>query len=506
MLQRIAKASVLAGGVFATPDAYDGYSLKLAAEQLIPDIADTFAEISAANKPAKKEGDDACKKCIKETAMMVMEHVFKMVDKKCAAVHPPSVNFGTVTEVTMVASSEDQEVDTRLSMTLYEPEENSEEPDTKPDDHDKNKPIEYFCMFWKKEREVAEGVLISMVRPMMDSYFFCLGDGQCKPKDGKVLSDPELAMWEHLPEATANLDNLHPHMAEDDSDADSSDSDSEEEEEDDEWEEKMHQEWQPIAHEHPASIMSRIAEFIDDHFLGRHHDGKGKGKGQDADDGKGKGKGKDGDDGKGKGKGKDGDDGKGKGKGKDDDDGKGKGKGKGHGGIDMHCYKKTFGKVMQIAVKMAKKECAKSDCPMVKHWCSWAKEHPKMAFGVLMGKVEPWKYAIGRCYHHKGKGKGGKGPKGKGKGGKGHHHKGHHHGKKGDHHDDDDHHHHDHHHHGHHDHHHDGHHHRDHDDKPDDVKPKQGFFSGRAVESPQEVQNYGGNGEISVEVATARAL
>merc|ERR1711998_515640 len=129
------------------------------------------------------------------------------------------------------------------------------------------------------------------------------------------------------------------------------------------------------------------------------------GKGDDDNKNKGKGKGKgDDDDHKGKGKGKGGDDdhkGKGKGKGDDDDH---KGRGKGH--ICPKCYKKV---------------CAKTDCPVMKGWCGWANDHPKMALGVIMGKVEPWKYAIGRCYRP-GKGKG----KGKGH----HHHHDHHHGPK----------------------------------------------------------------------------
>jgi hypothetical protein len=68
-------------------------------------------------------------------------------------------------------------------------------------------------------------------------------------------------------------------------------------------------------------------------------------------------------------------------------------------GICPRCYKKTFMMVMKKAVWGVKQMCEKTKCPVMQGWCKWAGEHKEMAFGVILAKVEPWKYAIGRCWH-----------------------------------------------------------------------------------------------------------
>lgn len=130
-------------------------------------------------------------------------------------------------------------------------------------------------------------------------------------------------------------------------------------------------------------------------------------------------------------------------------------------GVCKKCYVKTFRFVMMAAFKGTKKMCAHTKCPFLKGWCKWAGEHKEMAAGMILGKVEPWKYAIGRCWHpdhrrgpHHGPPHHG-GPPGPPPHGPPHgHHRGHHRGHGRGH-------------HGHHDgpgpHH--------HHDKPDDDKP-----------------------------------
>merc|ERR1712045_252356 len=76
-------------------------------------------------------------------------------------------------------------------------------------------------------------------------------------------------------------------------------------------------------------------------------------------------------------------------------------------GVWKHCYKMVFRIVMQHSVSMVKKLCKTTECPRMQGFCRWSRWHREMAFGVLLAKVEPWKYALGRCYHpRKGKGKG----------------------------------------------------------------------------------------------------
>lgn len=82
-------------------------------------------------------------------------------------------------------------------------------------------------------------------------------------------------------------------------------------------------------------------------------------------------------------------------------------------GVCPKCYKRVFRFVVMAAIKGTKKMCASTKCPYLKGWCKWAGEHKGMAVGIIIGKVEPWKYALGRCWH---------------KGGRRGGHHGHHHG------------------------------------------------------------------------------
>lgn len=88
-----------------------------------------------------------------------------------------------------------------------------------------------------------------------------------------------------------------------------------------------------------------------------------------------------------------------------------------------HCFKAVMMKTMWKAAMGVRMMCHKHhDCPKMRKMCEWAKDHKEVAFGMLLAKVEPWKFAMGACHRRE-----------------------HHHGEHGDHH----HHHGDHHHHHH---------------------------------------------------------
>lgn len=54
---------------------------------------------------------------------------------------------------------------------------------------------------------------------------------------------------------------------------------------------------------------------------------------------------------------------------------------------------------MRVTIAHVKGMCASTKCPVVQGWCKWAGMHRELAYGMLLAKVEPWKYAIGRCWH-----------------------------------------------------------------------------------------------------------
>jgi hypothetical protein len=74
-----------------------------------------------------------------------------------------------------------------------------------------------------------------------------------------------------------------------------------------------------------------------------------------------------------------------------------------HHKVCPHCMKKTMRDVMGFAIKKVKGMCAQSSqdggCPTLQRVCRFAKENKEVALGMLVAKVEPWKFAMGRCFH-----------------------------------------------------------------------------------------------------------
>merc|ERR1719409_392431 len=87
-----------------------------------------------------------------------------------------------------------------------------------------------------------------------------------------------------------------------------------------------------------------------------------------------------------------------------------------HGGfprVAPQCMRYVTKAIMRHAVTRVLEKCMDAEGPQ-KLKCSWAFAHYKIAFGHLLGKVEPMKFALGFCMRH------------------GHQH-GHHHGHHGGH-------------------------------------------------------------------------
>lgn len=64
-------------------------------------------------------------------------------------------------------------------------------------------------------------------------------------------------------------------------------------------------------------------------------------------------------------------------------------------GMNKECFKKTFGFVMEMVVKKTEEMCKKTKCPVMGKWCQWARQNKntqEAAFGMLMMKVQPWKF------------------------------------------------------------------------------------------------------------------
>lgn len=73
----------------------------------------------------------------------------------------------------------------------------------------------------------------------------------------------------------------------------------------------------------------------------------------------------------------------------------------GRGHICPKCFEKVFGFVMKMSIREVKKMCRHTDCPALQEWCKFGATHPAVAYGMILAKVEPWKYAIGRCWSPK---------------------------------------------------------------------------------------------------------
>lgn len=62
-----------------------------------------------------------------------------------------------------------------------------------------------------------------------------------------------------------------------------------------------------------------------------------------------------------------------------------------------HCLKKAIRYVMHRSLRHLREECRKTDCPYMKKFCAFAKEHKPFVRGLVYGKVQPWKFAVGYC-------------------------------------------------------------------------------------------------------------
>lgn len=64
------------------------------------------------------------------------------------------------------------------------------------------------------------------------------------------------------------------------------------------------------------------------------------------------------------------------------------------------CMKKAMRHVMHHSVVKVKEMCAHVDqikCPVMKKMCPWMAQNKAVSLGMLIGKVEPWKFAFGFC-------------------------------------------------------------------------------------------------------------
>jgi hypothetical protein len=248
-----------------------------------------------------------------------------------------------------------------------------------------------FCKFWRREPKVARGFLIPHINPLRDGWFFCAGNGTCHPQK-RPLEDMML-----VEDASSDLVDVS--LPEFDMLSDVAEliqvSGAE-------WEDKRPRHRLPRHSPKPwwRALKERVSSWFPEWSVEQKHIAQDSGEWekvhtedsqtlhswQEAEDRimvpqvK---------------------------------------------GVWRHCYKMVFRIVMAHSVSMVKKQCRTTHCPKMQGFCKWARWHREMAYGVLLAKVEPWKYALGRCYHP---GKGidkGKGDHGKDKNDKGkHHHKG----------------------------------------------------------------------------------
>eukprot|EP01134_Creolimax_fragrantissima_P001717 CFRG1717T1 len=65
------------------------------------------------------------------------------------------------------------------------------------------------------------------------------------------------------------------------------------------------------------------------------------------------------------------------------------------------CLHSVTGKVFTCAVAKIKEWCAKTTCPCEKKKCQMAKEHPKIAAGVILALLRPEEWACGFCFGDK---------------------------------------------------------------------------------------------------------
>jgi hypothetical protein len=61
------------------------------------------------------------------------------------------------------------------------------------------------------------------------------------------------------------------------------------------------------------------------------------------------------------------------------------------------CMEKNIYKLIKRVIKKVKDKCAKTTCEWFKRFCEFSDSHEQSGLGLLIGKVEPWKYAAGKC-------------------------------------------------------------------------------------------------------------
>lgn len=61
------------------------------------------------------------------------------------------------------------------------------------------------------------------------------------------------------------------------------------------------------------------------------------------------------------------------------------------------CLKDSVKWVLKHSEKALAKACEKTECPRFQKFCKWAEEHKDFVRGMIYGKVEPWKMAMGYC-------------------------------------------------------------------------------------------------------------
>ena len=61
------------------------------------------------------------------------------------------------------------------------------------------------------------------------------------------------------------------------------------------------------------------------------------------------------------------------------------------------CFEKAICRSVRRGVRRARNFCAKTKCPYLQQLCTWGDENRPWALGMLVGKIQPWKYAMGKC-------------------------------------------------------------------------------------------------------------
>merc|ERR1719386_518172 len=63
------------------------------------------------------------------------------------------------------------------------------------------------------------------------------------------------------------------------------------------------------------------------------------------------------------------------------------------------CMKKTIMKSSMKAIMKVKAMCEETTGTVMEKMCPWMKENREVSLGMILAKVEPWKFAKGWCMH-----------------------------------------------------------------------------------------------------------